>query len=54
MSCPKCGGDGVYPDHSTGVYDHDEDGSCNGSCPVRVQCEVCCGTGEQNDQTQKA
>jgi hypothetical protein len=49
MKCEKCNGKGWTAEHSPFAHDHDEDGSCNGSCPVQVQCENCCGSGELQD-----
>lgn len=45
MKCLKCDGDGFYADHA-GPEEHTPDGECQGSCPVKVQCEACQGTGE--------
>jgi DnaJ-class molecular chaperone len=43
--CDRCNGQGWTTEHAP-MYMHDEDGSCNGNCPVQVQCEYCQGTGE--------
>ena len=45
MKCNICNGQGWTAEHSPYQGDHDEDGSCNGSCPIQVQCEYCQGTG---------
>lgn len=46
VPCPACNGQGWTAEHSPGVYDHDGEGNCNGSCPVQVQCEPCMGSGK--------
>lgn len=43
--CVPCDGNGWTTEHDTGAYSHDEDGSCNGSCPVQAPCPDCNGTG---------
>ena len=53
--CDRCNGQGWYSEHAAS-YLHDEDGSCNGNCPIQVQCEKCYATGvifnEQLDNKQ--
>lgn len=39
--CPRCDGDGWYPDHDKG--DPHENGCSN--CPVQEQCELCRANG---------
>ena len=43
--CSTCNGQVWTAEHSPYSGDHDEDGSCNGGCPIQAQCENCQGTG---------
>ena len=46
VKCEMCEGNGWYADHDHSPHSHSEDGSCNGSCPIQVQCENCRATGK--------
>ena len=49
VECKDCDGDGFTSEHSSDYGDHDEDGGCNGSCPVQAQCDNCRATGNIRD-----
>ena len=39
VKCNKCDGYGYYADHDP--FEPHINGDCNGSCPVKCQCEKC-------------
>lgn len=51
--CKKCNGNGYTDEHAEGYGSHSEDGSCNGSCPVQVQCRYCKATGFMEVESQQ-
>lgn len=45
MKCSVCSGRGWYGTHAS-PSTHLPGGDCSGFCPIEIQCEACCGTGE--------
>ena len=47
--CKTCNGVGFSTEHNAPETHNPETGECI-NCPIQVQCEDCCGTGEINHQ----
>ena len=46
IKCPKCEGYGYTLEHDPHSIDRETDWHDCSSCPIQVQCEECCATGE--------